>query len=109
MPDRRNGAVDVQEPGARMEPIYAPLAVRGAARWLGLLLFVVASWLYAVSGLIAPIWGVGLLWAIWLGFLSILIKVWRSSPWKVLAVPIVAYVTWATVMLVGEFVLNWTA
>ena len=85
------------------------MAERGSYRWIGLALFVGVSWLYAASGLMAPIWAVGVLWVLWLGSLVYLIRVWRSDSRKVLAVPFVAAVIWTVVMLAGVAVLDWAA
>ena len=90
------------------ESIWAREDMQTAARWLGAVLFVVASWFYAASGLIAPIWAVAVLWLLWLGLLITLIRAWRPKPWRVLAVSLVAYLIWAGVMLVGEFGLGWS-
>ncbi len=83
--------------------------MRGAARWIGLVLFVGVGWLYLVSGLVAPMWAVGVLWVVWLTVLVILIKVWSSRPWLVLAAPAFAYLIWAGALLAGEVFLGWTA
>ena len=91
------------------ESIWTRPSVRGTARWVGLVLFVGASWLYLASGLLAPSWAVAMLWALWLVFLVALIKFWRSHPWRVLATPVVAYLIWAGTMLAGELFLGWTA
>lgn len=79
------------------------------ARWVGLILFVALSWLYIFSGLLAPTWGVAVLWALWIVQLGILIRVWRAHPWVVLAIPFVSYLIWAGVLLVGDVFLGWTA
>ncbi len=79
------------------------------ARWIGLSLFVAAGWLYLVSGLVAPPWAVGVLWAVWLALLVGLMRVWRSHPWLVLATPALAYLIWAASVLAGDIFLGWTA
>jgi hypothetical protein len=79
------------------------------ARLVGVVLFAVVSWLYLASGLLAPMWAVGLLWLIWAVFLVILIRSWRSRPWVILALPFLAYLLWVGVMLLGDVLLGWTA
>jgi len=86
-----------------------PSRVHTAARWVGLLLFLVAGWLYSLSGLLAPLWAVAVLWVVWVILLIALIRVWRSRPWMVLAAPVAAYLIWAGAMFAGDFFLGWTA
>jgi hypothetical protein len=100
--------METSEPVQR-DSIWTRPGVRGAARWIGLVLFIGISWLYLASGLLAPMWAVGVLWVLWLALLVALIKVWRSHPWLVLATPVLAYLIWAGVLLLGEFFLGWSA
>jgi len=46
---------------------------------------------------------------LWLAFFVTLIKVWRSHPWLVLAVPVLAYLIWGGALLAGAFFLDWSA
>ncbi len=78
------------------------------ARWIGLLLFLAVGWLYLVSGLMAPMWAVGILWVVWVALLVAVIRLWRR-PWMVVWVAVASYLIWAGVMLFGDFVLGWTA
>lgn len=94
---------DPQEPPVRKS------VADTVARWLGLILFLPVGWLYLVSGLVAPFWAVIVLWVIWLALLAGLIKVWRSRPWLVLAVPLVAFLIWAGILWLGDQFLGWTA
>lgn len=80
-----------------------------AARWIGLVLFIVTGWLYLVSGLVAPMWAVIVLWVVWLALLVGIIKLWRSHPWLVLAAPLVAFLIWAGAISAGGYFLDWTA
>jgi hypothetical protein len=79
------------------------------ARWIGLVLFLTTGVVYAVSGLVAPLWGVLVLWAIWLGLAVLLRHWWKSSPAMVLVVPCLAVGMWAAVLYIGDVVLGWTA
>lgn len=83
--------------------------IHHAARWTGLLLFAGVSWLYAFTGLLAPTWGVAILWGLWLAQLWIFIKLWRNQGWRVLVASVVAYLIWAGVLLAGDVFLGWTA
>lgn len=97
------GGTDPQ-PQGKGRPITETLA-----RWLGLILFLPVSWLYLVSGLVAPFWAVLVLWATWLVILAGIIKAWRTRPWLVLAAPLVAFLIWAGVLWFGDQFLGWTA
>lgn len=78
-------------------------------RLLGMVLFLATGFPYAFSGLLAPPWGVGVLWAAWIVFLVLLIRSWRRGPWIVLAIPFAAMAVWAAVMYLGDVLLDWTA
>lgn len=80
-----------------------------AARWIGLVLFIVTGWLYLASGLVAPMWAVIVLWVVWLGLLGAIIKLWRSHPWLVFAAPLVAFLIWVGAISAGSYFLGWTA
>ena len=73
------------------------------------MLFFAVGWLYLASGLVAPLWAVGVLWVVWLVLLVALKKVWRNRPWMVLATPLVAFLIWAGAILAGDVFLGWTA
>lgn len=63
---------------------------------------------YLPSGLVAPLWGVVLLWALWLAGA---VLIWRLRPTPRLAiwVPLAAIVVWVAVVTFGDLVLGWTA
>lgn len=79
------------------------------ARWIGLVLFIGTGFVYAVSGLVAPLWGVLTLWAIWLGLAVLLRHWWKASPAMVLLVPCLAVGLWAVVLWIGDVAFDWTA
>jgi hypothetical protein len=74
----------------------------------GAVLHVAIGFFYAASGLLAPLWGVAVLWLIWLG-LAVLMWRWRSRPFVVLAIPFVAAGIWWAVISLGDVLLGWTA
>lgn len=74
----------------------------------GVLLHLVVGFFYLVSGLVAPLWALAVLWLIWIG-LAVLMWRWRSSPFRVLATPFVAAAIWWAVITFGDVVLGWTA
>jgi hypothetical protein len=78
-------------------------------RIIGLILFVGTGFLYLASGLVAPLWGIALLWVIWLGLLWLLVRSWKRSAVTVLAIPFIAAAVWFLVISLGEAVFEWTA
>ena len=65
---------------------------------------------FAVSGLVAPLWGVVVLWAFWLLMLGLAVwPVRRQRPLLVPLVPAVSLAVWFAVMGFGGAVLGWTA
>ncbi len=78
-------------------------------RWAGAILFLGTGFAYATSGLVAPVWGLVVLWVIWAALAVLLIRWWRDNPWKVLAIPVIAAAAWAIVLFVGETLFDWTA
>lgn len=65
---------------------------------------------YAASGLLAPLWGYVVLYALWLGLLVAGVQLFRRGRGLlVLLLPLASLATWAAVMTFGDFVLGWTA
>ena len=64
---------------------------------------------YLASGLVAPLWAVIGLLVIWVALLVVGLRLWRSRPAWMLAVPVVAVAIWFAVISAGEKFLNWTA
>ena len=75
---------------------------------LAAVLHLVASFFYISSGLVAPLWGVLLLLAIWIALAVYLVRIRRSGP-KTLAVPVAAAAIWFFVLWIGQSLLGWTA
>lgn len=74
---------------------------------LATLLHLVVGYFYLVTGLMAPVWGVGLLLLIWLG-----LAIWGYRNRRralVILVPLVAVAVWFVVLSLGESLLGWTA
>jgi hypothetical protein len=85
----------------RWTPVLAAAAAVGAHLTVGVV--------YAVSGLLAPVWAVVALavWWLVLGALLVALAV-RRSLWT-LAVPFVAIASWVLVISAGGAWLGWTA
>lgn len=71
------------------------------------LLHAVAGFFYLASGLLAPLWAIVALVALWLALTWQLWKL-RSGP-RALFIPLAAAAIWFTTMWLGERFLNWTA
>jgi prepilin signal peptidase PulO-like enzyme (type II secretory pathway) len=65
--------------------------------------------LYAVSGLVAPWYGVVLLLAIWVVLFVVATRWWTPHPKRTLLLPLVAIVVWFGVITLGEVLFDWTA
>jgi hypothetical protein len=65
--------------------------------------------LYAVSGLLAPWYGVVLLMAIWLVLFVVATRWWTPHPARTLILPVIALVVWIGVLTAGEALFGWTA
>ncbi len=83
--------------------------LRQVAGWIGLAGLVPLLYLYAVSGLVAPMWAVGCLVVLWAGFLVVALRQRRRRPLVVLALPVVGLAVWFGVVSLGEVLLGWTA
>lgn len=78
-------------------------------RWVGILLMLVVGWLYLVSGLVAPLWAVVSLLAVWAAVFSVAMRAWNSKPWLILAAPFLLFLFWAVAIWAGGQFLGWTA
>jgi hypothetical protein len=65
--------------------------------------------LYAVSGLLAPWYGVVLLMVIWVVLFVLTTRWWTPHPARTLLVPVVAVLLWFAVLTLGEWLFDWTA
>ena len=65
--------------------------------------------LYLASGLLAPVWAVIVLCALWF-VMAVLCIVWfRTRPLLVLAMPFIAWAVWFVALSLGDVLLGWTA
>jgi hypothetical protein len=83
--------------------------LRQTAGWVGLAGLLPLLYLYAVSGLVAPMWAVGALIAVWMAFLVVGLVQRRRRPLMVLALPAIGLALWFGVVSLGETLLGWTA
>ena len=85
--------------------------VRGKwAAWVGFFLhLVVGVFPYAASGLLAPLYGIVIIYAGWFALLVLALKWWNKTPYRVLLIPVIALVWWFALLNFGDFVLGWTA
>jgi hypothetical protein len=77
---------------------------------LGLVLYLATGvFPYLASGLVAPLWGIAVLWVGWLvGLWLTIIMFRRRSPWT-LAMPVLAIGYWWLIITLGERFFDWTA
>ena len=78
-------------------------------RWIGVVLFLGFSFFYAAAGLVAPLWGIGVLWAFWLVMVVSVVRRWRAEPWFPLTAAVILVLFWVALLLMGEFFLGWSA
>lgn len=68
------------------------------------------GFVYVVSGLVAPIWGVALLLVIWGGLSVVLVRaIQNERPWPALAVPLAGAAAWFAVVQGLGTLFDWTA
>ncbi|AUX20118.1 hypothetical protein SOCEGT47_005810 [Sorangium cellulosum] len=77
--------------------------------WAGIAVHLVVGLAYAFTGLLAPSWAVGLLWALWGALLAMALLVRRSRPWLAAVTPLIAMAAWLAALALGERLLGWTA
>jgi len=77
---------------------------------IGLILYVgTGVFPYLASGLVAPLWGIAVLYAGWLVGLWLTVRLFRRASAWALAMPVVAVAFWWVVVTMGESVFGWTA
>ena len=87
-------------PGATRQRLVTGVAV---------VLHLGAGFFYALSGLVAPTYGVIALGAVWFALLGVLVVVARRRPGWALAVPLLAFALWVTGLQLGAALFGWTA
>jgi hypothetical protein len=80
-----------------------------ALRWLAVLAHVVIGVWYAASVLVAPLWAVLCLLAIWVVLSVVAFRLLRLQSPYVIAIPIVEAAIWFAAIYAGDAFLNWTA
>jgi hypothetical protein len=84
---------------------------RKASPWPFLAMIGMAGcfFLYAVSGLLAPWYGVVVLMLIWVVLFVVATRWWTPHPKRTLLVPLIALAAWFVVLTAGEVLFDWTA
>ena len=82
-----------------------------ASPWpfVGMVLMACAFFLYAASGLVAPVWGVVVLMLVWLALFVVCCAWWTPHPRRLPFVAVGAIVLWFAVVTAGGAWLGWTA
>lgn len=65
--------------------------------------------LYAASGLLAPVWAVVVLLLVWLALFVTACRWWTPRPKLVPVLPVVSLVVWFAAIMAGGVWLDWTA
>jgi len=77
---------------------------------VGLVLYIATGvFPFAASGLVAPLWGIAVLYLGWLLGLWLTIRLYRSRSAWALAMPLAALAFWWVVITIGESAFDWTA
>ncbi len=77
---------------------------------VGLILYVVTGvFPYLASGLVAPLWGIAVLYAGWLVGLWLTIRLFRMGSAWALAMPVASVAFLWLVVTLGESLFGWTA
>ncbi|GAB7192087.1 hypothetical protein NUM3379_27960 [Kineococcus sp. NUM-3379] len=92
----------------RPAPAGVPRARGAVVGWAGIVLHVVVGWPYLTSGLVAPGYGVALLWALWGALLVVAVRLLRRRPVWTPVVPAVALGAWFLVLSLGGHFLGWS-
>ncbi len=87
----------------------SPSLAAKVVRVLGIVAHVVLLPYYLASGLVAPLWAVIVLVAVWAALLVVALRLWKARPFLVPLVPIAAVAIWFAAIAAGETWLGWTA
>jgi hypothetical protein len=77
--------------------------------FVGMIGMAAAFFLYAASGLVAPVWGLTVLMFVWLVLFVTACRWWTPHPRWVPLLPVVAVVLWFAAITAGGAWLGWTA
>lgn len=83
--------------------------VPNVAGWVGLVLMLVPLYWFIASGLMAPLWAILVLLALWAVGLIWGLRQRRRYPWAVLALPFALMIFWIGFISAGGAWLGWTA
>ncbi|MBM9460247.1 hypothetical protein JK386_10050 [Nocardioides sp. zg-536] len=75
--------------------------------FVGLVMVVSSFFLYAASGLLAPVWAVVLLLLTWLVMFALCFVWWRPYPKRVVALGVLSFVWWFVAVVTGGVLLDW--
>ncbi len=102
------GPASVEGQGVGDRPTRHPIWAQGLG-WAGLLLHVAAGFPYLVSGLVAPLYGVLFLWALWGALLVVALRLRVQRPAWTPLVPVAALALLQAVMILGGAAFDWQA
>lgn len=91
----------MEHPEAELTPRHLLYALVGAGLMLAVGVLVVSS------GLVAPLWAVVLLIAVWLAAAVASVVTWRRKPWMPLLAAIGVAAIWVALLSFGGSVLDW--
>lgn len=77
--------------------------------WVGIVGHVAVGYLYLSAGLVAPLYGILILWALWVGLLVVAIWLLRKHPVLTIIVPLLALGILFGGLALGEGLLGWQA
>ncbi|MGH8884902.1 MAG: hypothetical protein ACRDYX_06965 [Egibacteraceae bacterium] len=78
------------------------------AAWVGLGLHLVVGLPFLALGLLAPLWAILVLWAVWGALLTLAIRLRHTRPWLVLVIPPVTAAILVGALSLGGRFLGWT-
>lgn len=77
--------------------------------FLGMILMAGSFFLYAVSGLVAPLWGVAVLLLVWFLMFLLCCAWWTPHPKRLPLVGLLSYVVWFGALVGGALLFGWNA
>ena len=95
----------MSEPVAQLQP-----ARHKWAAWVGFVLHLaVGVFPYSAAGLLAPLYGIAILYAGWVALLAVALVRWNRHPLQLLWLPVIDIALFAALMYLGDLALGWTA
>jgi len=102
----RVAMTETASPTVSATPVSHPLWAK-VLGWIGIAAHLVVGYLYLASGLVAPTYGIIILWVIWAALLALAIVMLRRSPAWTLLIPLVALGVLYGGIALGESLLGW--